>query len=104
MKILIDTSVFISVFAKDEHYNKATNLLKRVLTKHHGIFCSMTINEIIWILKREKYGTEFINEKIDFIFSMPLKFLTSTYEVFRKSVELMEKCHLTYADSHIIAQ
>lgn len=64
----------------------------------------MTINELIWVLKKSDYDVKFISEKIGFIFSSPLKFLTTNEDVFITSVEQMEKYGLSYGDSQIITQ
>lgn len=103
MKILLDTSVFISVFAEDRYSKKSVDLFKKVLEKHEGFFCSMTVNELIWVLKRSGYDGKFIKGKVDFIFSSPLKFLPVTHEVFQRSVDLMEKYNLSYGDAQIAA-
>ncbi len=50
MKILLDTSVFISIFAKDEHFDRAVSLFKDTISKHDGYFCSMTVNEMFCVL------------------------------------------------------
>ncbi len=104
MKILLDTSVFISIFAKDDHFDKAVSLFKDTIRKHEGYFCSMTINEIFWVLMRSGYDGEFINEKVDFIFSSPLKYLYPNYEVFLRSARIFDQYKLTFADCQIVSQ
>lgn len=104
MKVLVDTSVFMSIFARDRHFDKSLELFKRILERHEGFFCSMSINELIWVLKRSEYDARFIEEKVEFIFSAPLKFLSANQEIFKKSIELMKKHELTCGDSQIIAQ
>lgn len=103
MKILLDTSVFISIFAEDRYSKKSIDLFKKVLEKHEGFFCSMTINELVWVLKKSGYDGKFIKGKIDFIFSSPIKFLPASYEVFQKSIDLMERYNLGYGDAQIAA-
>ena len=63
MKILLDTSVFISLFAKDDHFESALSLFRGVLRGHEGAFCSMTLNELIWVLKRTGHDARFIRGK-----------------------------------------
>lgn len=104
MKILLDTSVFISLFAKDDHFESALSLFRGVLRGHEGAFCSMTLNELIWVLKRTGHGAAFIREKVEFMFTTPLRFLPATRAVFVRSVELMEACKLEYGDAQIAAQ
>jgi len=104
VKVLIDTSVFMSIFARDIHTAKSVKLFKDILEKHEGFFCSMTINELIWVLKKSDYDAKFIHEKIEFIFSSPLKFLATDEGIFIASVEQMEKYGLSYGDSQIITQ
>jgi predicted nucleic acid-binding protein len=104
MKILLDTSVFISLFAKDDHFESALSLFRSVLRGHEGAFCSMTMNELIWVLKRTGHDARFIREKVEFMFTTPLRFLPATRVVFAKSVELMQECNLDYGDAQIAAQ
>jgi predicted nucleic acid-binding protein len=104
MKILVDTSVFISLFAKDDHFERALSLFRSVLRGHEGAFCSMTVNELIWVLRRGGYTAPFIREKVEFLFATPLRFLPASKMVFAKSVELMEDFHLDYGDAQIVAQ
>lgn len=103
MKILLDTSVFISIFAGDRYSKKSIDLFKQVLGKHEGFFCSMTVNELIWVLRKSGYDGKFIKSKIDFIFSSHLKFLPVSHEVFQESVDLMERYNLGYGDAQIAA-
>ena len=104
MRILLDTSVFISILSKDGHISKSIQLFKKVIERHEGFFCSMTINELVWVLKRSDYDAKFICDKIEFIFSPPLKFLAADKAVFMASIEQMEKYGLSYGDSQIVAQ
>ncbi|MDY6966176.1 MAG: type II toxin-antitoxin system VapC family toxin [Halobacteriota archaeon] len=104
MKILVDTSVFISIFAKDVHFDGAIKLFRDIITGHEGSFCSMTVNEIIWVLRRGGYNAKFIGEKVDFLFLTPFKYFSVSKEVFDGSIKLMEKFNLDYGDSQIVAQ
>jgi predicted nucleic acid-binding protein len=104
LKILVDTSVFISIFARDTHSDGAIKLFRGILTGHEGSFCSMTVNEIIWVLRRGGYNARFIGEKVEFLFLSPFRFFSTSKEVFDRSVELMEKFDLDYGDAQIIAQ
>ncbi|MGD2251026.1 MAG: PIN domain-containing protein [Candidatus Methanofastidiosia archaeon] len=101
--MLIDTSVFISLFVKDSHFNRAEPLFWEIVENHRGFFCSMSVNEIIWVLKRSEYKRKFIQDKIRFLFSLPLKFLIPDQRVFLESVRIMEIYNLSFSDSQIAA-
>lgn len=98
---MLGTSVFISIFSKDGHISKSIQLFKKVIERHEGFFCSMTVNELVWVLKRSDYDAKFICDKIEFIFSSPLKFLAADKAVLMASIEQMEKYGLSYGDSQL---
>ncbi|MFQ6089023.1 MAG: hypothetical protein ACE5KE_00745 [Methanosarcinales archaeon] len=56
MNVLLDTSIFVSLFVKDSHFEKTQTLFWDVAKNQKGFFCSMTINEIIWVLEIEMFG------------------------------------------------
>jgi predicted nucleic acid-binding protein len=64
----------------------------------------MTMNELIWVLKWTGHNAAFIREKVEFMFTTPLRFLPATKVVFAKFVELMEEFNLDYGDAQIAAQ
>ncbi|MBU7025663.1 MAG: type II toxin-antitoxin system VapC family toxin [Theionarchaea archaeon] len=103
MNILIDTSVFMSLFAKDMHFQKTEALFWDIIENHKGFFCSMNVNEMIWVLKRSEYDKKFIGDKVTFVFSLPLKFLTPDQDIFLESIRIMETYNLSFSDSVIAA-
>jgi hypothetical protein len=48
----------------------------------------MTVNEIIWVLRRRGYNAEFIGEKVDFLFSCPFRFFAASKEIFDRVDEI----------------
>jgi predicted nucleic acid-binding protein len=103
MKMLIDTSVFISLFVKDSHFNYAESLFWDTVDNHRGFFCSMSVNELIWVLKRSEYDRKFMEDKVRFVFSLPFKFLIPDQKVFLESIRIMETYNLSFSDSQIAA-
>lgn len=103
MNILIDTSVFMSLFVKDIHFQKTEAIFWDIIENHKGFFCSMSVNEMIWVLKRSEYDKKFIGDKVRFVFSLPLTFLTPDQDIFLESVRIMEMYNLSFSDSVIAA-
>jgi predicted nucleic acid-binding protein len=56
------------------------------------------------VLKRTGHNAAFIREKVEFMFTTPLRFLPATRVVFAKSVELTQEFNLDYGDAQIAAQ
>ncbi len=103
MNILLDTSIFMSLFIKDAHFKKSEALFWDIVESHHGFFCSMSVNEIIWVLKKNGNNIDFIEGKVRFVFSLPFQFLTARQDTFIKSLEIMEKYNVSFSDSQIAA-
>ncbi|MBU7011754.1 MAG: PIN domain-containing protein [Theionarchaea archaeon] len=63
----------------------------------------MSVNEIIWGLKRSECDKKFIRDKVIFVFFLPFKFLTPDLNIFLESVRIMEVYNLSFSDSVISA-
>lgn len=103
MNILVDTSIFMSLFVRDSHFQIAKNLFWDIVKNHKGVFCSMSVNEIVWVLKRSEYDKKFVGNKVKFLFYLPFKFLVPNLEIFLESLRLMEEYGLSFSDSQIAA-
>ncbi len=94
----------MSVFLKDRHYAAAREILRRAAREHDGHFCSMTVDEVAWVLLRRPGSPEVLREKVEFLFQTPFGFLAPTREVYLKAAELAERTRVPYGDCHIAAQ
>jgi predicted nucleic acid-binding protein len=63
----------------------------------------MSINEMIWVLKRSEYDRKVMSDKIEFVFSLPLRFLAPNQDIFLESVRIMEMYNVGFSDSVIAA-
>ncbi|MBU7045206.1 MAG: PIN domain-containing protein [Theionarchaea archaeon] len=103
MNVLLDTSIFMSLFVKDSHFQKSESLFWDIIKNYNGFFCSMSVDEIIWVLRRSGHDKNFIEGKVNLLFTLPLRFLTPHLDNFIESLRIMEKYHVSFSDSQIAA-
>lgn len=58
----------MSLSVKDAHFQKTEALFWDIVKNHRGFFCSASVNEMIWVLKRSEYNKKVIKGKIKFVF------------------------------------
>ena len=103
MKVLLDTSVFMSVFSGDSHAEKAKHLLKRCVTAHEAFISPMVLHELMWVFQKIGYHPEKARERLAFLFSLPIGLLKDSTGIFYVCTDLMSKYRLKYGDAYIAA-
>lgn len=63
----------------------------------------MSVNEIIWVLRRNGYNKNSIEGKVTLLFTLPLRFLTPHLDNFIESLRIMDKYHVSFSGSQIAA-
>ena len=104
-EIILDSSVLIKLFSKDEDYATTAKLIAKFASESLSlVLLDVALYELINALKYSKNATsELISAIVDAVIKMNPRMITFSPEVSHEAIQIMEKFSITIYDSLFIA-